>query len=337
MGYKVSDSVCIVIVNYRTADLAIDCLRSLARQVSGLPGLEVLVIDNDSADGSEDRLRDATSREGWTSWVRIIQAGRNGGFAFGNNVGIREALGSGRDFDYILLLNPDTIVRDGAIGALVEFMALHPQVGIAGSLLEDASGLVESSAHTAPSPLGELESSARLGVLSRLLRRYRVSPPLRDVDHECDWVSGASLVARSKVLQLLGGLDEGFFLYFEEVDLCTRARQAGWKVWFVPASRIVHLEGAATGIQNVAKRRPCYWYDSRRRYFVKHFGVTGLIAADVLWAIGRLLLVLRRAIGRRPLDSGLDPKRFAFDLLWGDLRSLLTGQVLQIRRGESTS
>jgi GT2 family glycosyltransferase len=330
-------SVCIVIVNYRTAGLAIDCLHSLAGQVSGLPGLDVLVVDNDSADGSVDRLRDAVSREGWANWVRVLPAGRNGGFAFGNNVGIREALGSGREFDYILLLNPDTIVRDGAIGALVEFMAGHPQVGIAGSLLEDGTGQVESSAHTAPSPLGELESSARLGMLSRFLHRYRVSPPIRDEDHECDWVSGACLMARRRVLEVLGGLDEGYFLYFEEVDLCTRARQAGWKVWFVPRSRIVHLEGASTGIREAAKRRPPYWYASRRRYFLKFFGVPGLVAADLLWAVGRFSLVLRRTFAGRRGELRSDPRMFALDLLWGDLRSLFAGGVLRIRRGRMLS
>lgn len=327
-----SGSVCIVIVNYRTAALAIDCLRSVARQRSSLPALQVLVIDNDSADGSLERLSEAAAREGWTDWVRLIPAPRNGGFAFGNNVGIGEVLRSDRCFDYVLLLNPDTIVLEGAVSALVDFMDAHPRVGIAGSLLEDAEGAAESSAHTAPSPLGELESSARWGLLSRLLQRYRVSPPRQDADHECEWVSGASLIVRRKVFEQIGILDEGYFLYFEEVDFCTRARRAGWKVWFVPASRVVHLEGASTGIQDAAKRRPRYWYDSRRRYFVKHFGVAGLVVADLLWAIGRLLYLAKRLTVARTPGGGRDPQRFARDLLGGDLRSLLTWRAGRIRR-----
>jgi GT2 family glycosyltransferase len=255
---------------------------------------------------------------------------RNGGFSYGNNVGIGAALAASDKVDYVLLLNPDTVVYPRAIRALVEFMDANPGAGIAGSLLENASGEVECSAHHAPSPLGELEVGARLGVLSRLLSRYVVSPPSRAEAHECDWVSGASLIVRRSLLEQLGPMDEGFFLYFEEVDYCCRARNAGWSVWFVPESRVVHLEGAATGIRTARKRRPRYWYDSRRRFFVKHHGVAGLLAADALWAIGRLSFLARRFLHLGGKD-GQDPKWFMFDLLWGDLRAVLTGEASAVR------
>jgi GT2 family glycosyltransferase len=200
-------------------------------------------------------------------------------------------------------------------------------VGIAVSRLEDAAGVAECSAHHAPSPLGELVSGASLGILSRALKRYAVTPPLRDIAHECDWISGASLMVRKEVFEEIGLLDEKYFLYFEEVDFCTRARKAGWEIWFVPESRVVHLEGSSTGIKQTARRRPQYWYDSRRRYFVKHFGVTGLMLADALWAIGRTSLALRRILGLGSGGQTRDPKSFAFDLLWGDLRCLLTGKL----------
>jgi GT2 family glycosyltransferase len=175
--------------------------------------------------------------------------------------------------------------------------------------------------------LGELESGAHLGILSRALIRYMVTPPMQVTVHECDWVSGASLMVRREVFEQIGLLDEGYFLYFEEADFCSRARKAGWQVWFVPESRVVHLEGAATGIQQTARRRPPYWYNSRRRYFIKHFGVTGLILADALWMVGRTSLVLRRLLRLGSGGDGLgDPKWFAFDLLWGDLRFLFSGK-----------
>ncbi len=315
-------TVWIVIVNYRTSGLAVDCLRSVAPQIADLGAAKVVVVDNASDDGSVARLRETIVSQGWEDWASVIPAERNGGFAYGNNLGIRLALRQRDRPDYLLLLNPDTIVRPGAIRALVDFMNGHPGAGIAGSRLENANGGAERSAHTAPSPLGELESGARLGVLSRALHRYGVAPPARDAAHECDWVSGASLIVRRKVIEDIGLLDEGFFLYFEEVDFCTRARKAGWQVWFVPESCVVHLEGASTGIQKVARRRPQYWYDSRRRYFTKHFGVAGLVLADVLWAAGRATLTLRRALGLGSGGPVQDPKWFAFDLLWGDFRSL---------------
>jgi N-acetylglucosaminyl-diphospho-decaprenol L-rhamnosyltransferase len=328
----VAASVWIVIVNYRTADLAVDCLHSIAAQIAEFPGLHTVVVDNASGDGSVEKLMGAIDREGWQGWASVLPCDRNGGFAFGNNAGIGEALRSTCHVDYVMLLNPDTIVHSGAIRVLFDFMESHQRVGIAGSRLENAEGAAECSAHTAPSPLGELESGARLGILSRVLQRYAVSLPMQEAAHECDWVSGASLIVRRKVFEEISELDEGYFLYFEEVDFCLRARKAGWQIWFVPESRVVHLEGASTGIRNVARRRPSYWYNSRRRYFVKHFGVFGLILADALWAVGRASLTFRRILRLGSGGNRQDPKWFAFDLLWGDFRSLFAGKLWGISR-----
>lgn len=326
-------STWIVIVNYRTAELTIDCLRALSTQVADLVGGRVVVVDNDSGDGSTEKLSSAIEREGWSGWASVMSLDRNGGFAFGNNAGIRAALASADHVDYVMLLNPDTVVRERAIKALVEFMEGHPHAGIAGSLLENTDGGVECSAHRIHSPLSELDAGARLGLLSRLLHRYVVSECPAAEAHQCDWVSGASLIVRREVLEQVGLMDDGYFLYFEEVDFCRRAQQAGWECWYVPDSRVMHLEGASTDIRATAKRRARYWYDSRRRFFVKHYGITGLIAADVLWALGRLSFLLRRGSrlgARRHVNN--DPKWFMYDLLWGDLKSLLNGHVHGIRR-----
>jgi N-acetylglucosaminyl-diphospho-decaprenol L-rhamnosyltransferase len=317
-------AVWVVIVNYRTAGLAIDCLRSIAAHVSVLPRLQALLVDNASGDGSAQTIRAAIAGEGWDSWASVLALDRNGGFAFGCNAGIRQALRHGRSARYVMLLNPDAAVRERTIAALAEFMDAHPLAGIAGSRIENPQGAVEASAHNRFSPLGELLSGARLGMLSRALPRYDVTPSMRHTAHECDWVSGASLMIRREVLEQIGELDEGYFLYFEEADYCLRAKKAGWQVWYVPESRVLHLEGASTGIRETARRRPRYWYDSRRRYFVKHFGVSGLVLADTLWAGGRVSLALRRMLRLGSGGKEREPSRFAFDLLWGDLRALLT-------------
>jgi GT2 family glycosyltransferase len=211
-------------------------------------------------------------------------------------------------------------------------MNSRPNVGIAGSLLENAEGGVECSAHRKHSPLGELDAGARLGSLSRLLSRYNVSPTPRSQAHPCDWVSGASMMVRRAVLEQIRLIDEGYFLYFEEADFCWRAKDAGWEIWYVPESRVMHLEGVSTGIRASAKRRAGYWYDSRRRFFVKHYGVIGLATADMLWAFGRITLLFRRLFGLGGGSGGEDPACFMYDLLWGDLKSFLTGRVLAIRR-----
>ena len=323
-----SDCVHIVIVNYRTADLAIDCLRSLAAQTADLGGGRVLVIDNASGDDSVPKLTAAIERENWSNWAQVMPLDRNGGFSFGNNAGIRYALAAPVRVDHVLLLNPDTIAHPHAVKFLVDFMAAHPAVGIVGSLLENTAGGVDCSAHRDPTPLGELVSGARLGLLTRLLARHVISPPAKNKPHACDWVSGASMMLRREVIEQIGLMDEDFFLYFEEVDYCRRARTAGWSVWYLPESRVVHLEGASTGIQVGAKRRAGYWYASRRRFFIKHQGITGLLAADTLWALGRLSYLLRRLLRLGRFSIANDPKWFMFDLLAGDLRALLTGQAL---------
>jgi GT2 family glycosyltransferase len=140
------------------------------------------------------------------------------------------------------------------------------------------------------------------------------------------------MIVRRAVLEQIGLMDEGYFLYFEEADFCWRAKAAGWEIWHVPESRVMHLEGASTGIRTKARRRAKYWYDSRRRFFVKHYGVTGLAMADILWTLGRTTLLFRRLFGLGGGSGGEDPAYFMYDLLWGDLKSFLTGQVLAIRR-----
>ena len=323
-------SVWIVIVNYRTAELAVDCLRSLAPQAPVLAGGYVVVADNDSSDGSAEKISAAIERQAWQNWARVMPLPRNGGFAYGNNAGMREALGAGAS--YVMLLNPDTIVRNGALELLLAFMAAHPDAGIAGSLLENPDGGVDCSAHWEHSPLGELEGSARLGPLSRLLRGRCVSPPPRGEAHQCHWVSGAAMLIRREVLEQVGMMDDKFFLYFEEADFCWRAGRAGWEVWYVPGSRVMHLEGASTGIRVKARRRAQYWYDSRRRFFIKHYGIGGLLLADLLWTCGRLSFLLRRALRLGAQQATSDPKWFMVDLLWGDLRSLLAGDAFKISR-----
>lgn len=320
----------IVIVNYRTPLLVIDCLRSIAPQTSELAGGKVLVMDNDSRDGSVDTIAAAIEREGWHSWACVTALPRNGGFSYGNNAGIRLAL-AGRAA-YVMLLNPDTVVSDAAVHVLREFMQENLLTGIAGARLIDPDGGVDCSAHAFHSPLGELEGSARLGALSRLLKRHCVSPPVSDVARECDWVSGAAMVVRREVFDEVGLMDEGYFLYFEEVDLCWRAKHAGWKVSYVPGARIMHLEGASTGIKTRARRRASYWYESRRRFFVKHYGVFGLLGADLLWFCGRASFLVRRFLHLGAGQKVDDPARFMLDLLCGDLRALVRGDLRSISR-----
>jgi GT2 family glycosyltransferase len=293
----------IVIVNYRTADLVVDCLRSLVTEIETVAGCRIVVVDGGSGDGSAERLANAVQVEGWSGCVELLLLTENRGFAVGNNAAIRPLLEGPNSPDYVLLLNPDTVVRPGAIRALVEFMDAHPRVGIAGSRLEDPDGTPQRSAFRFPTVASEFDSGMRLGLVSRLLQKYVVAPPVRNDAHPTDWVAGASMMIRWPVIAAVGLLDESYFLYFEETDYCLQARRAGWQCWYVPSSRVVHLVGQSSGVtnpKNRPKRMPRYWFDSRRRYYHKNHGFVYMVLASAAWLFGYAIWRVRSWLQRKP-------------------------------------
>lgn len=296
----------VVIVNYRSAALCVDCLRSVAPEVAANPGTSVVVTDNPSGDDSVAAIGAAIAANGWAEWCKLVPLPRNGGFAYGNNEAIRPALAAGAEApQYVLLLNPDTIVRPGAIGALLEFMDRTPTAGIAGSRLEDPDGTPQVSAFRFPTPLSELEGGLRLGVVSRVLKNKLVAPPVPATlePTPTGWVAGASMIVRRQVFDAIGLLDESYFMYFEEVDFCLRAARAGWPCWYVPASRVVHLVGQSSGVtdtKKATKRRPKYWFESRRRFFTRNYGFARAAAADLMWMAAFATFRVRRWAQRKP-------------------------------------
>lgn len=295
--------VAVVVVNYNTADLALDCLRSLAAERAAGECFLTIVVDNASQDRSAEKIRDAIAANRWGGWVELLPLEANVGFAAGNNAALRPLLALDDPPEYVLLLNPDTVVRPGAIARLVAFLDASPHVGLAGSRLEDPDGTPQRSAFRFPGVAGEFENGARFGPVTKLLARYAVAPPPRDEPHPADWLAGASLLVRREVFEQIGLLDDGFFLYFEEVDFCRRAWAAGWECWYVPASRVVHLVGQASGITDTrrpAKRVPAYWFAARNRYYRKHAGPVRRFAASAAWAVGHALWRARRRVQRKP-------------------------------------
>jgi GT2 family glycosyltransferase len=302
-------------------------------QVKLLRGGRVIVVDNASGDDSVPHIRAAVNVNGWGAWCELIESPRNGGFAYGNNLAIDRARRLDPRLAAILFLNPDTVVRPGALRSLLSHLDTHSNAGIVGAAIEDEHGMHQRSAHPFPSPRTELVAGSQLDLAARLLRLPTRSEPAQDRSHPCDWVSGACFAVRREVFEQIGGLDEGFFLYFEEVDFCRRARRAGWSCWYVADARVVHHEGSSTGIRESARRRPPYWFASRRRYFSKAYGTSGLIAADVLWAIGRASYLLRRAIGLGGADKLEQvPPCFALDLLVGDVKAIARGDLRGLTR-----
>lgn len=312
-------SVLIVIVNYRTGRLVTECLRSLETEVracaqAGMP-TRVTVVDNASGDGSADAIAAAIQAEGWSGWARLLPSSVNGGFSYGNNLAMREAMASAEPPSLFWILNPDTLVRPGALQAMTDFVRDHPRVGIVGSALEAENGDPWPYAFRFPSVLSEVESGARLGLLTRLLSRHAIVRHMGAQPERVDWMAGASMLVKREVFEAIGLMDEGYFLYYEETDFFLQAQRAGWESWYVPASRVMHIAGQSTGVtgnRNTPKRLPAYWFESRRRYFVKNHGRLYAAAADVMWTLAYLSWRVRRFIQRKP-DN--DPPRLLRDFL----------------------
>jgi N-acetylglucosaminyl-diphospho-decaprenol L-rhamnosyltransferase len=305
----------IVIVNYRTTDLTLDCLASLQDEVGTVAGTRVVVTDNASGDDSVARLEAAAGRNGWRGWLTIQPLEHNGGFAAGNNAAIRPALAGTDPPRYVLLLNPDTIVRPGALRTLVAFLDDRPDVGLAGSQLEEPDGTPQRSAFRFPTVLGELEGGMRLGPVSRVLERWVTAPAIPAGPGPIDWVAGACMIIRREVFEAIGLMDEGYFMYFEEVDFCHRALRAGWPCWYVPTARVVHLVGRSSGVTDpraTRKRRPGYWFLARRRYFLRNHGPATTVLADLAFSLGYVSFRLRRLVQRKP-DT--DPRWMLWDFI----------------------
>ena len=294
-------NVGISIVNYKTAELTIECLRSLSHDRKKT-NISVIVVDNDSQDGSFYKLSAAVMSQGWDDWVTIIASAENGGFAYGNNVAIRSFLKQKMPPDFIYLLNPDAFIRTGAVDILADFLEQHPKVGIVGSRIENDDGTPQLSSFKFHTAMTELDRGFSLAVMSKMLAPWVDSHTIVDQAEQTDWVSGASLMARREVFEQVGLLDEAYFMYFEETDFCLQANKAGWECWYVPESKVVHYVGQSSGITSEAmvKRMPSYWFDSRRRYFLKNYGVIHAFFADLFWLKGFASWRLRNLIQKKP-------------------------------------
>lgn len=276
----------VVILNYRTPQLVLDCLRSLAGQIRA-PRERAVVVDNCSGDGSAEQLRAAIAAAGWSEWVSVHEANSNRGFSAGNNEGILAL-----DAQAHLLLNSDTYLRPGALDALRSALGLHPEVDVVGPRLEWPDATPQRSAFRFPTAWSEFERSAATGFISRLLARRVVAPPERDHAHAFEWASFAAIMVRRRAFERTGLLDEGYFLYFEDVDFCKRAALAGCRTLYWPQARVVHLRGGSGPLKERQARRerlPAYYWASRSRYFGKFHGRRGLWLANLMWLLGRIV------------------------------------------------
>jgi GT2 family glycosyltransferase len=313
----------IIIVSWNVCDLLRRCLNSLPQgahspQNGASPALaprlqtEIIVVDNGSTDGSPRMVRTEFPD------VRLIANEANRGFSAANNQGL--ALSQGR---YRLLLNPDTEVVGDALATMVRHMDQHPQVGVLGPQLRYPDGSLQSSRRRFPTLATALVESTIIQERwtdNRVLRRYYVADTSDHAVQPVDWLVGACLLIRRQVYEQIGGLDEGFFMYSEELDWCRRIKAAGWEVVYLPTAAVVHHEGKSS--EQVVPARHIHFQSSKVRYFHKHHGsfqaealrwfllstyVYQWVREGVKWLVGhkRALRAERLRAYRQVLQSGL--------------------------------
>ena len=307
-------TVLTVILNWRTADMTLGAVAAAEIAMQGIAG-GIVVVDNDSGDGSFEKLQAALAdRPG----IRVVQSGHNGGFGAGNNVAIRLGLADGSRPDFVYILNSDAFPAPDAIWQLITYLQAHPDAGFAGSLIHGPEGDDHMTCFRFPSIASEFEGAARTGPISRWLASRSVRHGVPAASGPVDWLAGASLMMRDHVLQEIGLFDEAFFLYFEETDLCRRARAAGWTTHFVRESRVEHIGSVSTGMKQWS-RVPGYWFDSRWLYFRKQGGTLQAVLATGAHVAGGLVIRLRRLV--QPKISA-DPPHFLRDIVGHALRQI---------------
>lgn len=306
-----------IILNFRTAEMTIDAIQATINAlIEASFEWSIVVVDNDSGDGSEEKLKAACADHqqhqapGWDR-VEVLQSGHNGGFGAGNNVGIRHAMNHYPDLEYVYILNSDAFPESNALLELVTFLDNHKDYGIAGSYIEGTDGAPHVTAFRFPSIQGELEGAVRLGPVTKLLKNSVVPMGIPATSIDVDWLAGASMMMRVDLIHQIGLFDETFFLYFEETDLCLRAQRKGWKTRYLLESKVAHVGSASTGMKTW-DRIPHYWLDSRRHYFTKNHGTGYFVLATLVKLIGRGVWRLRCCLTRK---ADPDPKYLGRDLI----------------------
>jgi hypothetical protein len=255
----------IAIICWNDLKVILNCLKSIFEETKSV-SFEVIVSDNGSTDDSLARIRAEFPQ------VKIFENGANLGFAKGNNAGIRVAQG-----EYVVILNPDTIIRDRALDKLVQFADLRPNAGAFGCRVLNPDGSYQNPARPLPTVLGYAVSALGLRWLAGISQAFD-SDVYRNWDGHSErtigFQSGCCVMFRGGLLKQLGGFDERFFYHFEETDLCCRVWEAGSKILFHPGAEITHLGGQSVGRFPI--RFALETHRSQYRYFYKHFGKSGV-------------------------------------------------------------
>jgi GT2 family glycosyltransferase len=276
------------IINYKTAELTIQCLRSVVDDLVGIDG-HVTVVDNDSNDGSAEKIESWIDAHISQVPITLVRSEVNSGFSSGHNQGI-------------LACPADAVLRPEFFKAILMAAEANPDKGLFAPRLEDEDGTPQISCFRFHNPASELIRGAVTGFITSLLSRYNVPLSVAPEADKIEWASFACILLRHEMFVAIGPMDEGYFLYFEDSEYCLRAHRAGWSITFVQTARTVHYRGGSAPVKALAKenkRLPAYYYASRTRFFYQAYGWAGLVFANLLWVTGRIIANLRMLIGKQ--------------------------------------
>lgn len=274
----------VIIVNYKTADHVKKNLEVLVPELRSMGAdAKCWVVDNNSPDNSVEVIENIIKDNNYNDIVKLIAHPLNAGFGAGNNVAISLAMETDSPPDHFYLLNPDAIAASGSVAKMHNHLKQNPHVGVVGGPIYNTDGSYNCGAFRFPSYLSTIEESLTIGPISKLLHNSQMAiSPLPTQTANVDWVSGASMMLSKFAIEKAGMFDESFFLYFEEVDLCRRIKDNGFNINYIPDAGVIHLGGAATGVQQTNNRFPKYWHQSRRHYYSKTFGPIGLFMHNII-------------------------------------------------------
>ncbi len=287
--------VAVSIINYRTAELTLQCIRSVLDDMDGLEGM-VVVVDNFSNDGSTEQIETWIASQPAGTPVRLVRSPVNSGFSGGHNQGIKAV-----DAETYLVLNSDAVLRPGFLRTLLGAHREMPDIGLLAPVIEYNTGGIQNSCFRFPGPLSELVRSARSGIVTRLFSRHDVALGPDPDPESIEWVSFACVLLSGRMVRDIGPMDEGYFLYFEDAEYCLRAARAGWGIRQIRTARLVHFRGGSGPVKTLYDQRarmPRYYYSSRTRFLYQAHGMGGLIATNLLWYVGRVIKHSYRLVGR---------------------------------------
>lgn len=279
---------------------------------------ELILVDNASTDNTTEHVQQYINQHKLHENTHLIKLPKNIGFGRGCNAGIARALEI--EATHMWFLNPDTEVLNNSAQELLTLFETDSSVDFAGSVLINEDKQPRAGAFRFPSALNVCLSSLKLGILDKAFKNHTTAIPIEKQAYQADWLTGASFMARSACIKRLDGFDPAFFLYFEEVDLFYRAKQKGLSVWCCPNSKVFHISGASTGINNqkktvdksaITKRQPSYWFDSRRHFYISNYGKAYFTLVDLCQICCTCFWKIRAALQNKKDDT---PSHFISDI-----------------------